>query len=145
ASVWNPVHPIVRLAEAAGWEWCLEKFESTLDPLSVRDTLLSKPSRAASWILLCLQRGQHDLWNGLLDRDPSFLKDLWNTVSSLSARINPGIAQGIFQFVEEPSDSRLRRLSPTGWTAYRSLSNAAELKEYLPQVTSDWQLEIQHK
>jgi hypothetical protein len=65
--------------------------------LPVKNELLSNPSRAASWILLRLEREQHEAW----DHQSCAL-----------------MSQGsIFQWVEAYSDSRLRELSPSGWRA----------------------------
>ena len=109
----------------------------------MKNELLSNASRAASGILLCLEREQHEVWDGLLDRDPAFLNDLWNTISPPKFRTNVPGQVSIFQWVEAYSDSRLRELSPSGWRAHRTSGSAAMIQQYLPNVDSDWCLEME--
>jgi len=121
----------------------MENFQSTFDPLTVRAALLSNRSRAASWILQCLQAEQHELWDGLLERDASFLKDLWKVVSLPAIRTTSGTVRSVFQWVESSyPGSRLRELSPNGWAAHSWTKAEKRLAELLPEVDTEWTLEV---
>lgn len=143
-SVWNPRHPLVKLVDAPGRAWCLKVFETVLDPIPHKSELLSDAGRAAYWVLMCLQREQNDLWNGIRDRDAHFLPELWDVLRLPAHKLGHKRSRSIFEFVDDLSDSRLRELSPEGWQILKAgLGASPELTTYLPKVGNSWVLEVE--
>jgi len=138
--VWNPKHPLLRLVDAAAWDWCREQFNSSLDPLPHKGGLLLHRGRAAAWILLCLRQEKYDLWEGLNDRDDNFLGDLWKLVFGIKGRPGKRFFPPLYEWVEESSDSQLRILSPNGWTTNKREPgrNLAEIEKYFPNPGPNW-------
>lgn len=139
--IWNRSHPLIRQVEPNGWDWCSANFSSTLDPLPVRDALLQNQSRAASWVIRCLEEEGHELWGGLLERDPNFLEDLWNLLSLPTVHTSWGRVRSVLQWVDS-SNPRLRELSPKGWLAHKWPDAKDKLNELLPKVGPEWILEV---
>jgi hypothetical protein len=137
-AIWNPENAIVQAVTAESWAWCTENFGKSLDPLSLKGSLLMEKARAASWVLMCLQAEQSDLWDGLSERDPSFLPTLWNTVFGGDIESRHWPLQGVFEWVEASANSRLRVLTPTGWGVYRTYEHFSKIKEYLPDPGTEW-------
>jgi hypothetical protein len=134
--VWNRVHRLFALSDREGVDWCHKYLANSLDPLASRDELLGDRGRAASWILLCLEHALNELWDGLKERDPQFLKEVWRTVFGPSAdREQPW--REVCQWVEDVPNSRLRVLTPEGWFVYR---NSVEIEPRVPDSGKDWTL-----
>lgn len=140
--IWNRSHPLIRQIDASGWDWCSDNFGPSLDPLPVKGALLSHKGRAASWVIRCLLADKQELWNGLLERDPNFLTDLWNVLSLPSVQTSPGTAGSVFQLVQSMSDYRLRELSPKGWLPDRWPYAKDKVNELLQKVGPGWTLEV---
>jgi hypothetical protein len=136
ATIWNPENIVVLAVTPEGWTWCTANFKESLDPLPVRGSLLIEKARAASWILMCLQAEQVDIWNGLSDRDSSFLPAVWSIVFGAEASSQTG--PEVLQWVEASIDPRLRSLTPGGWGAYRLRDKETKVEKYLPDPGADW-------
>ncbi len=143
--IWNPRHPLLRSIDAASWEWCREIFNSSLDPLPQKGALLMHSGRAATWILLCLRQEKSDLWDGLKDRDPSFLIDLWRVVFGGKSGSGKHSFPPLYEWVENPTSSRLRILSPAGWIAKKDEPHGEIEKLSTPAENSPlYRLKIPH-
>ena len=126
--VWNCENPIVRAVTPEAWMWCRAAFAESLDPLPEREQLLMEKARVAGWILMCLQGVQAGIWDGLKERDPSFLPTALKAVSA---------SNGIFQWVEDTVDSRLRLLTADGWLVHRPKKDS-KIGEYFPEPGAEW-------
>ncbi len=138
--IWNPRHLIVRVIDEVGWSWCREIIGPSLDPLPHRADLLASKSRAASWIVLCLQNSAKELWDGLQERDASFLQDVWELLFRHPSRSSRDLQIPICQWMEDVPNSRLRILTPKGWNTIRALNADVELARHLPDPGLEWQL-----
>lgn len=138
--LWNSHHPIVRAIDAAGWEWALQSFMETLDPLPLKGDLLKHKSRAAAWVIHCFQAGANDLWDGLKDRDPSFLNDLWVLLFSLRSETATKLPIPICRIRENGAE--LDVLSSDGWSSYGegTFDDKKHIRQYLPDPSSHWYL-----
>jgi hypothetical protein len=101
ATIWNPENILVRAVTADALAWCSGNFKDSLDPLPVKGSLLTEKARVASWMVMCLAAEQHEIWDGLGDREPSFLPTVWNIV--FGTQVNPKAEpqQGLLQWVED--------------------------------------------
>ncbi len=144
-TVWNPANKLFQSVNTEGWAWCKESFSESLDPLPKKGSLLIDNSRAASWVLMCLEADQHDIWEGLNDRDPDFLPTLWRVI--FEAEISPSSkhAPKILQWVEDYPASRIRVLTPSGWDGYEAFPDVAKAQEFLPDPGSEWSVVISEK
>lgn len=140
ATVWNSGNAVVQAVSAEAWTWCRGNLGESLDPLSVKGSLLIEKARAASWILMCLQAEQSDLWDGPSDRDPTFLPTLWKMIFGAGVELRDRPLQEVFEWVEDSSSSRLRVLTQTGWNVYRVYKDSSKIEEYLPDPGTDWTL-----
>jgi hypothetical protein len=143
--IWNPEHPIVSHLDSEGWDWSAKTFAKSLDPVPLKNEVLLKRSRASAWVILCLRSESHELWDGLKDRDPTFLPDLWEVVFP-DRRENSSKVKVICQWVEGVPESRLRILSPTGWLALRchNENDYAVIMKYLPDPGLEWKVIVHH-
>jgi len=140
-TVWNQDNFLVRSVNAGGWQWCKQKFLESLDPLPHKASLLTDTGKAASWTLMCLKRQQSELWDGLKDRDPTFLRDLW--IALFGAKTKNRIRRAVYQWVEHSARSRLRILTPEGWVA--KAGEAKDLREFLPIPSPEWCVIVRDK
>jgi hypothetical protein len=141
-AVWNAAHPLFRSIDAESVAWCKETFKSSLDPLPHKAALLTVTGRCAGWIMKCLNRAAADLWDGLKERDASFLPEVLGRLlrrgSSSSRPSNLILCQWV------GSGSRLRVLSPDGWKVYGAdlKEDQDQIEHYLPDPGPNWRLEI---
>jgi len=139
AVIWNPENIVVSSVTAEAWAWCRKNFRKTLDPLPLKGSLLIEKSRVASWILMCLAGGQSDIWDGLKERDQSFLPTLLDVVFGIKPDPGGPARLEIAEWVEEANESsRLRILTPHGWKAYRIGKETLKIEEYLPDPGPNW-------
>jgi hypothetical protein len=138
ASIWNAENPIVRASTADAWAWCRNTFGKSLDPLPVKGSLLIEKARVVCWILMCLRNQQIDLWNGLKDRDASFLPTALSLALRQETNSNSQPPLEVVQWVEAPVSSRLRILTATGWNSYEHYKNQSKTAEYLPDPGPHW-------
>ena len=120
---------------ASGWEWCKEKFRKSLDPLPHKASLLADKGKVSSWVILCLKQEQFEIWDGLKDRDPTFLRDVWSIL--FPAQKEAQTSNAIYEWVEDPTDSRLRILTPESWSASRP-HKSKDLHDILPIPSPEW-------
>jgi hypothetical protein len=141
SSVWNPANVVVETVTTEAWNWCEKAFHaSSLDPLPLKGPLLIDSARAASWILMSLDAGQFDIWDGLSDRDPDFLPTLWKTIFGFEKKQSDQRVPLIFHWVEDSADSRLRVLSPTDWIAHYNYKARETIQGFLPDPGPEWTL-----
>jgi len=131
ASVWNQDNPIVRSVNAAAWEWSKERFAKSLDPLPEKASLLADKGKAAAWVLLCLESGEDDLWEGLPDRDRGFLRALWILLFGEGKYTS---APTVYQWIEDDLHSWMRVLTRSSWAE----ESGVEGGELLPVPSSEW-------
>jgi hypothetical protein len=118
--LWNPENWLFRLVDDSSVAWVRNNVSATLDPLPLKTALLSSASYAAAWVVVCMESRRWDLWEGLNDRDPSFLGSLWKALQSVPeerAKNGPGT---VLQWVSSGNESALHKLSPDGWFSSRS-------------------------
>jgi hypothetical protein len=131
--VWNFENPIVKAVTPEAWTWSRTAFAQSLDPLAEKGSLLMEKGRIASWILMCLQEVQIEIWEGLKERDPSFLPAALKAVSA---------SKGVVYWVEHSSDPRLRLLTADGWSVHRRTKDN-RIAEYLPEPGVEWVITVE--
>lgn len=142
-NIWNPSHAVLRAIDASGWEWTLNFFRHTLDPLPFKGDVLKHKSRAASWVIRCLEQRAKDLWDGLNDRDPLFLKELWMLIFKSSSRSDMKSMNPVCQFTQARGlDSSLNVLNPERWATWdeRDKRFRKYREQYLPDPGPEWHL-----
>lgn len=134
ADIWNVANPVVRLLKRGNNSAQQDILEGDFDPLPYRDQILSNRAAAASWILRCISAGQSKLYDGLSDRDPQFLPQLFRLLFS---GVSPKKIRRILFFVRAGSEfeSYLRVIDEHGWQTVRD----APLSP-LPVPSLQWQL-----
>ncbi len=143
--IWNAVHPIISLIDSEGRDWCAKKFMNSLDPLPFKNELLSASNRASAWVIMCLRGESQELWDGLNDRDPTFLVKLWELVFPKRRGAAPS-EKVICMWVEDGSDSKLWILSPVAWaelSPYDEEDSRIIMKQ-LPDPGPEWKVIAHH-
>ncbi|HEY1756215.1 MAG TPA: hypothetical protein VGG72_12515 [Bryobacteraceae bacterium] len=136
AVVWNGAHALVRMAALPAWEWCRQTFGESIDPIPHRSEVLSDRAKAASWLLQCVAQYQSQLWDGLRDRDPTFLPKLFELVYG---RPKPSAGRRLLLLVQSPGDAALRTVTPEEWI---ETDDPRTLRKHLPVPSSaEWRLE----
>jgi len=178
-NLWNPNSILFEVITKEGWEWCLDVFrkkdlnkdigneddyasmftDESLDPLPHKEQLLINKGRTAAWIVCCLLAEtliSKDLWNWLVESEPTFLNEVWEVLFASYGEDFRGtpICQWVekdkmneesvdfFEFLnekKEPKRSYLIVLTPDGWETF---DDEITIKRYLPDPGSDWRLEI---
>jgi hypothetical protein len=140
-TLWNPRHLLAKelQANADAWNWAESVLQDSLDPLPLRTSLLANPGRAAAWIIRMIQSEATELWNGLNDRDPSFLDDVWRLLFPTRNRRQSGVAAPILTWREESMRNCLNRLTPEGWSI---IMRHEEIVALLPPPGDDWTLRV---
>jgi hypothetical protein len=133
ALVWNASHPIVRQASAPAWEWCAQTFMASADPAPYRDKLLSDTAAAASWLLPCISRDSRLLWNGLPERDPKFLPELFRLL--YRGKRTPADLHMLLWVQNPPFGSRLQVIDPQQWA---TVEDGAAIRNHLPKPSVAW-------
>ena len=139
-AIWNPAHTLVRLVTEQAISWVVESDAANRDPLDLGRELSNDVARIAAWILKMLESGEAAIWNGLNERNPRFLKDLWTV---LYPNRQSSVAPTPLAFwVEETHRSRLRVVTPESWRTL-TLENAEEREEcdqLMPDPGPAWTL-----
>lgn len=131
--VWNRSHALVKKANAQAWVWCEETFRESIDPIPHREELLSESSKAASWLLRCISRDSSKIWEGLPERDPKFLPELFGLLFQGKSRHE---SLRVMFWVEDPATSSRLRVIKTGhWEAIKD-----NVGQYLPTPPIDWRI-----
>jgi hypothetical protein len=145
-SMWNRAHPLCRATDSSALKWCANTFKSSLDPLPHKMSLLGDQGRCAGWVITCLSKAAADLWDGIKERDPSFLPELWSQLFRQGSR---PIARPRFVLLHwfQGTNPRLRVLSPEGWRVLKAdkSQDRPEIESFLPDPGPDWRLELDIK
>lgn len=105
---WNAAHPLIQAIDPTGLSWAEETFFESRDPVPHQAELLQSRSRVASWIHLCIQRGERDLWVGLQEREPNLLPDAWKLLGFDEQ-------DEILVWEESYFERHLKKISSTSW------------------------------
>lgn len=141
----NPNNHIISLIDSEGLDWCAEKFAVSMDPLPLMKEVLSSSGRASAWVTRCLRDESQELWDGLNDRDPTFLRNLWDLV--FPDRKGTGSRDKVIcKWVEDLDDSRLCVLSPNGWLDLYCYDQGHHLEiiKHLPDPGLEWKVIVHH-
>ena len=143
-AVWNLSHPLFRSVDSEGLRWCDETFGSPPDPLPHKTALLSQNGRCAGWVMKCFDTAADGLWNGLKERDPSFLTEIFSRIFGHTSEKVGSSKPELIQWVEQSPYSFLRVVSPDGWTVYstKHKNDLAKIEHYLPDPGPNWRLEV---
>jgi hypothetical protein len=143
---WNPRHRVLRAVDEAGAQWCKDRFETTLDPRSAKDTLLANQSYAAAWVIFVIEKRERDIWEGLVEREPQFLLSVWQLLFGVNHKLN---SEPVCFWVEERHQSRLHVVSPISWQVYggggygESSEENQAIRRYLPNPGPEWRLRFE--
>jgi hypothetical protein len=135
--VWNKSHPLVRRIDSSTWNRITEASNTGLDPFLNIDALLSDPVLATAWLLGVMSRGLRTLWDGLADRDGTFLPRLMKVVSGTKRQRSRPIE---FVMHATPYTTGVRVTNST-WTQFES----NEVAELLPDPGPEWTLTSQSR
>lgn len=139
--VWNTQHPLIKSLTVEAWEWCDSILGPSYDPLPKKEEILSQKSRCASWVLICIEENFHELWNGLKERDPTFLKNIWCKFFPKPIVSRNGYTETPLIFGNYPDyDFSLCILNPDQWKVSQERD---DFNFYLPDPGPDWKLGIQ--
>jgi hypothetical protein len=127
----NRDHPISPRVTPAALSWAADRLGGH-DPRDLWESFSLDPSKLAAWLLLSISGGKNELWEGLVDRSPDFLKDVWKT-PLLAELQRPGLP--LYWWVGEVTRERLREISPQGW---RTVVEPEEVANLLPTPGDEW-------
>ena len=132
-TVWNDRHPLPRWLSMEARQWCDSTLGALNDPLPHREALLQDRARAATWLERCLvNKDWQLLWNGLPERDPGFLPQIFRLLTlRQSGRKPPRI---LFWRAES---LHLDVLTPSTWSI---LTTPADINAHLPDPGPEWKL-----
>src|SRR4029453_1822615 len=120
-----------------------QHFDSSLNPLSFREDLMTNPAHAAAWLFRVVRddvEGPHkyeaktprELWNALAEKDTEFLEGIWRLVFDTSVK----------NFADYPiiriAALEVHVLSCAGWLDLASYKQDAEIRRYLPDTNKEW-------
>jgi hypothetical protein len=133
--VWNRDHPVIKGCTAEAWAWVLPNRRGNEDPLNLREELFDSPSRICAWLAHSLWRQNHLVWEGLIDRDESFLAELWSAVDGLAEKDSVMIWQ------DESGDwGELVVASPYDWSTFNRRRGSEKIQQLLPDPGTEWQI-----
>jgi len=135
--LWNKTFKILKYVHEDDFKWLQDK---KIDPLPISDILLKKRGYAVAWLLNFMLYGNKDVWNGLVERVPGFLKSVWRNSLKLYSKnqeFNP-----IILYIDNTPYSKLITVLPDGWQEYRCSHNMKLIKSYMPDPGDDWKLKI---
>lgn len=143
ATVWNKGNKLVRMLKTEDWAWGEKQVLGVTDPLAIKSEILGARGRAIAWALCFVESGKWQVWEALLERDPSFLVNLWRVIFDIKGTAK--VYKPLVLWVEEWGiDSRLREVTPEDWGACR-LRDGGEVLEriqrYMPEPSLEWVLE----
>jgi len=124
--VWNRDHVIVKSVDQAAWEWVKQK-QQVRDPLSIAEEILASPARAAAWVLSSIIDDIDAVWNGLNDREPSFLPSVWERIGGMD---------GELIFLRQISRLKLNKLDCAAWT--EESDGISWLQEKVSDLGPEW-------
>ncbi len=144
-TIWNSEHFLTDSLDPEGEIWCRKTFAKSLNPLPVKQEILSSVSHAVGWLMMCLRRESRVLWEGLKEKDQTFLPNLWEVIFSGSYETSSR-ERVICMWVEDEigGESGLCVLTPRGWLDLAGLDREDKIKKYLPDPGSDWKVIIHH-
>jgi len=139
--IWNSEHPLISLIDSEGQDWCAKNFAKSLDPLPLKHEVLSTSSRASAWVIKCLSSESRELWDGLKDRDPMFLMNLWELIFS-DMKGTGSREKVICMWVNHGSDSKLCVLSSSTWRelSFYEGKESRIIMEHLPDPGLEWKV-----
>jgi hypothetical protein len=130
--IWNSGHPLVGALSEQAWRWMGSHQLPDVDPLSIKDRILSDHSYAATWTLFCLAVGFTKICLGACERDKTFTRELWKRLHEVMGRNG-----AIMYFVQSVPHSQLHLFS--SGTLETKIS--VRPKGVLPEASPEWTLE----
>lgn len=134
--VWNDAHPLVRACTLESWQWAKETLSRTRDLLALRKEAEEQPARVAASLLFLLQKQDQPIWEGLIDRNPSFLSELWEKVDGLVE------LKEILFWRDSGAGGELIIASPSAWQVLNGWAQGEAISQRLPWPGSEWRLEM---
>lgn len=140
--IWNDANSLVSLLTDSGMFWTMQNLDKVLNPLENQNEVLSQSERSAAWIALCIREFKFEMWRGLSENYPEFMRDVWDRAFS-DLDFSSEKPLYMLSWVENPPYSSLRVISPDGWTRLDPNDDAEQIQEYLPDPGLDWTLAVQ--
>ena len=134
--VWNRNHPITRRISKIAWSWAQDRLSTSADPLPLKNELLGDSDKAACWIVWCIKNQEATLWNGLNDRDPTLLSELWLNAFGAVRATQCANKLYVWNYGYAPN---LDILTSKSW---RRTIEAPEIRKLLSRVSSEWRIEL---
>lgn len=131
--IFNASGPLLMAAgpEASGR---FGRFGRKSDPLPDRHSM--NDQQLAAWVLHCIELGNADLWNGLSERSPDFLPEVWERIDGLSE-----LEALVFWSRNMESTWSLDVVTPTQWERHQHASVIdKEFQRLLGTPDPDWVL-----
>jgi hypothetical protein len=135
---WNLDNVVVTAVNREGWEWVEDAFSNSLDPLHLKDELFKSKGRLAAWVIRCVSKSSQELWNGLRERDASFLSRLWESLGLITPRRRGHAPRGLY-YLKGRSYLSASVLTPEGW---EEVGGQKAVLDYLPEPGPEWTLTI---
>lgn len=133
--VWNAGNPLSRLSSDE-MNWLASKRSRPhIDPLTIRTELTN---HAAAWIrsLLEMPGYARSLWNGVAERDRTFLEEIWRLAFPMLAE-STAKAQPLYFLSHVVSPTLVEVITPECWLFTTHFS---DLSNFLPDPGRDWKL-----
>jgi hypothetical protein len=139
-TLWNIDHPVVRKITVNAYQWAAEQFQTTLNPLGLRDEILADAAKAAAWIVRVFgKRGpygeerkrQKEVWTALFERDPEFLPRLWQL--TMDTKLDDVSRPLIMLWAGE-----IDVVEPHRWQTMSRYSGKEELAKLVPAAPLEW-------
>lgn len=135
---WNPDNSVVAAVDGEGWEWAKNIFSRAHDPLNLKDELFKSKGRQAAWLIRCISTSGQELWNGLRERDASFLSRLWESLGLMTPH-RGGRAPRRLYFLKNYTYLSASVITPEEW---EEAGRPKAMPDYLPDPGPEWTLTV---
>lgn len=143
--IWNVDNRLTSYFEAEEWKWVDETFNPQVDAISHSKEILRNKARCAAWIALHMLWQHPELWRGILERDASFVRAVWQQIFGVQSEdtkikfwVHRSRALQIISLQNWTIDKEIR------WPDRRDRNSTRRLNgNLLPQVSSKWLVEIE--
>lgn len=132
--VWSDDHPVAMTVSTEAWQWCKQHVRPYGDPAGHHAHILKDPSYAASWLMYVSTHHAREMWNGLAEREPAFVRNVWSLAFGGDEHADrPIIAMRIAGRLE------VNVITPAKWEEIELPGgDAARVLSLLPEPGHEW-------
>jgi hypothetical protein len=143
--LWNLNHTIIRKMDANARQWAAEHFDSSLNPLPLREDLMTNRAHAAAWLFRVFRddvegprkyeaKAPKELWEALIEKDGEFLQCVWKLVFGKSANRKKSANKHVIRI----TSLEVHVVSSDCWLDLNPYQQKIEIRRYLPKTTKKW-------